>query len=143
MLEESRARELEVVGFRAWARREGDDAGRQAAVLRNYDGGVWTSVKSRPLRVFRRAPAGSDAAERAAVDAMYCFWFSTLRNNGASHPRHYSVAALKEADEGLSATSVPPYEAVFRLDLSSAARRAETPRRCSARASRATSWGMA
>ena len=68
--------------------------------------------------------AGSDAAERAAVDAMYCFWFSTLRNNGVSHDgEHYSVAALKEADEGLTAAKVPPYEDVFRLDPLSRAER--------------------
>ena len=55
---------------------------------------------------------------------MYCFWFSTLRNNGVSHDgEHYSVAALKEADGGLTAASVPPYEAVFRLDPLSRAER--------------------
>ena len=86
-----------------------------------------TSVRKSAITRFladKLGLAGSDAAERAAVDAMYCFWFSTLRNNGVSHDgEHYSVAALKEADEGLTAAKVPPYEDVFRLDPLSRAER--------------------
>ena len=67
--------------------------------------------------------AGSSATERAAVDSLYCLWFSTMRNNGVSHSgEHYSVAALKKAD-AVSLESVPPYEEIFRVnDLSVAER---------------------
>ena len=114
MLEEARSSyELEVVGFRAWARDvKATTPDGKLPCLRNYDGRGTDLCQEQAITRFladKLGLAGSDAAERAAVDAMYCFWFSTLRNNGVSHDgEHYSVAALKEADEGLSATSVPP-----------------------------------
>ena len=129
MLEEARCSyELEVVGFRAWARDvKASTPDGKLPCLRNYDGRGTDLCQEGAITRFladKLGLAGSDAAERAAVDAMYCFWFSTLRNNGVSHDgEHYSVAALKEADEGLTAASVPPYEAVFRLDPLSRAER--------------------
>ena len=129
MLEEARCSyELEVVGFRAWARDvKASTPDGKLPCLRNYDGRGTDLCQEGAITRFladKLGLAGSDAAERAAVDAMYCFWFSTLRNNGVSHDgEHYSVAALKEADEGLTAAKVPPYEDVFRLDPLSRAER--------------------
>ena len=61
--------------------------------------------------------------EEAAVDALYCFWFATLRNNGVSHDgEHFSCAALK-AVEDVGALARPPYGAVFRQNTLSKAER--------------------
>ena len=124
MLVRARGRRFSCVG----KGRQGTTPDGKLPCLRNYDGrGTDLCQEQAPLLRFladKLGLAGSDAAERAAVDAMYCFWFSTLRNNGVSHDgEHYSVAALKEADEGLTAAKVPPYEDVFRLDPLSRAER--------------------
>ena len=129
MLEEAQVPyELEIVGFRAWR-----DGGVKATtphgklpVLRDYDGrgadlgqeGAITRFLARKLGLAGRTPE-----EEAAVDALYCFWFATLRNNGVSHDgEHFSCAALK-AVEDVGELARPPYGAVFRQNTLSKAER--------------------
>jgi len=118
MLEEAQVSyELEVIGFKAWA--DGVKATTphgKLPCLRDYDGSGNDLCQEGAITRFLAAElglAGRDAAERAAVDEMYCFWFATLRNNGVSHDgEHYSVAALR--DLGDDVPDVPKYPTVFR-----------------------------
>ena len=127
MLEEARVSyEVEVVGFRAWR-----DGGVKASTphgklpcLRDFDKrggdlcqeGAVTRFLAEELGL-----AGRDAAEKAAVDQLYCLWFATLRNQGISHDGpEYSVAALKALD---AVPDVPPYASVLRQNSLSRAER--------------------
>ena len=120
ILEESGAEyELEVVGFKNW------ETGVKATtphgklpVLRDYDGrGSDLGQEGAITRHLASecGLAGEGAAERAAVDSLYCFWFATLRNQGVSHDgEHFSIAALKTCDQTVA--DVPTYEEIFRRD---------------------------
>jgi len=93
-------------------------------VLRNYNGkgndlgqeGAITRFLARELGY----DGGSDWAE---ADMMYCFFFSTMRNNGVSHDgQEFSVAALRDAG-GSKMEDRPTYQETFRLnDLDKAER---------------------
>ena len=120
ILEESGAEyELEVVGFKNW------ETGVKATtphgklpVLRDYDGrGSDLGQEGAITRHLASecGLAGEGAAERAAVDSLYCFWFATLRNQGVSHDgEHFGIAALKTCDQTVA--DVPTYEEIFRRD---------------------------
>eukprot|EP00548_Thalassiothrix_antarctica_P006854 CAMPEP_0194143212 /NCGR_PEP_ID=MMETSP0152-20130528/12404_1 /TAXON_ID=1049557 /ORGANISM="Thalassiothrix antarctica, Strain L6-D1" /LENGTH=286 /DNA_ID=CAMNT_0038842513 /DNA_START=113 /DNA_END=970 /DNA_ORIENTATION=- len=126
MLEESGCSyDFEIIGFKNW-----EDGVKATApqgkcpILRNYDGkgngigqeGAITRFLARELGF-----SGKNASEEAEVDSIYCFWFSTMRNNGISHDgEHYSVASLRDADP---TTERPRYKEVFRLNNLSKAER--------------------
>jgi len=130
MLEESGcAYDFEIIGFRNWENGiKATTPQGKCPVLRNYDGrgndlgqeGAITRFLARELGF-----AGSDAREEAELDAVYCFWFSTMRNNGLSHDgEHFSIASLRDA--GPAATTITKrhrYQDVFRLNTLSRAER--------------------
>lgn len=134
ILEESgECYELEVVGFVPW--RDTDIKTNtphgKLPVLRNYDGqGNDLGQEGAITRFLADAAglAGRTPAERAAVDSLYCLWWSTFRNNGVSHDgEHYSVAALKEVvaagSQAIQSLRRPRYKDTFRVnDLSRAER---------------------
>ena len=94
--------EVEIVGFAKWRDYvKASTPHGKLPVLRNFDGkgndlgqeGAITRFLAQQCGL-----AGKTDVERAEVDALYCQWFSTLRNHGVSHDGdHYSVAALKDA----------------------------------------------
>jgi len=104
MLEEKKCPyELEVFGFVPWEKgvKKGvQNMQRKCPVLRNFDGkgndlcqeGCITRYLADKLGLM-----GENPEERALVDSLYCFWFSTMRNNGISHDgEHFSIASLKQ-----------------------------------------------
>jgi len=102
ILEEARVPyEVEVIGFERWKNgvKRSTPHGK-LPVLRDLEGsGTDLGQEGAITRYLadKLGLAGKTAAERAQVDALYCQWFATLRNNGVSHDgEHYSVAALKE-----------------------------------------------
>eukprot|EP00425_Heterocapsa_triquetra_P014899 CAMPEP_0195133188 /NCGR_PEP_ID=MMETSP0448-20130528/148346_1 /TAXON_ID=66468 /ORGANISM="Heterocapsa triquestra, Strain CCMP 448" /LENGTH=257 /DNA_ID=CAMNT_0040171229 /DNA_START=153 /DNA_END=923 /DNA_ORIENTATION=+ len=123
ILEEARVPyEVEVIGFEKWKEYvKASTPHGKLPVLRNFDGkghdlgqeGAITRFLAEQLGL-----AGKTAEERAEVDALYCMWFATLRNNGVSHDgEHYSVAALKQGDEAgaaRTASDVVRYQEMFR-----------------------------
>ena len=151
MLEESGCLyDLEIIGFKNWAEAVvGEDeetsnntrggGGRgicnnikattpqgKCPVLRNYDGqdigndlgqeGAITRYLAKELNL-----SGTTSIEEAEVDALYCFWFSTMRNNGLSHDgEHFSIASLRDAPP---TNDRPRYQDVFRLNTLSKADR--------------------
>lgn len=119
ILEESGcAYDVEIIGFKNW--KDGVKATTpqgKCPVLRNYDGkgsdlgqeGAITRFLARDLGL-----SGKNPAEEAEVDSIYCFWFSTLRNNGLSHDgEHFSIASLRDAQP---TNDRPRYQEVFRLN---------------------------
>ena len=126
MLEESGcAYDLEIIGFRNWEKNvKATTPQGKCPVLRNFDGkgndlgqeGAITRFLAKELGL-----SGRDAAEEAEVDSLYCFWFSTMRNNGISHDgEHFSIASLRDADP---ITTRPRYQEVFRRNTLSNAER--------------------
>ena len=110
--------EVEVVGFERW--KDGVKSSTphgKLPCLRNFDGcgndlgqeGAITRFLAEQCGL-----AGKSVSDRAKVDALYCQWFATLRNQGVSHDGdHYSVAALKEQGSA-SAADVVRYQSMFR-----------------------------
>lgn len=126
MLEESGCSyDFEVIGFKNWENGvKATTPQGKCPVLRNYDGkgndlgqeGAITRFLAKELGL-----AGRNALEEAEVDSIYCFWFSTMRNNGISHDgEHFSIASLRDADP---TTDRPRYQEVFRLNTLSKADR--------------------
>ena len=126
MLEESGCSyEVEIIGFKNWENGvKATAAYGKCPILRNYDGtgndlgqeGAITRFLAKELGL-----AGRNASEEAQIDSIYCFWFSTMRNNGISHDgEHYSVAALRDADP---TNERHRYQEVFRLNTLSKAER--------------------
>jgi glutathione S-transferase len=148
MLEESGCTyDLEIIGFKNWAEavvvedgeksnNRGDGIGidnikattpqGKCPVLRNYDGkdigndlgqeGAITRYLAKELNL-----SGTNSIEEAEVDSLYCFWFSTMRNNGISHDgEHFSIASLRDAQP---TNDRPRYQDVFRLNTLSKAER--------------------
>ena len=126
MLEESGCcYDVEIIGFKNWERGvKATTPHGKCPVLRNYDGkgndlgqeGAITRFLAKELGL-----SGENAAEEAEIDAIYCFWFATLRNNGLSHDgEHFSVAALRDA---APTAERPRYQDIFRLNTLSKADR--------------------
>jgi glutathione S-transferase len=140
MLEESGCSyDLEIIGFKNWAEavvveeeEESNTCGGVKAttpqgkcpVLRNYDGknndlgqeGAITRYLAKELNL-----SGMNSIEEAEVDSLYCFWFSTMRNNGISHDgEHFSIASLRDAEP---TNDRPRYQDIFRLNTLSKAER--------------------
>mmetsp|Transcript_37429 Transcript_37429/g.42160 ORF Transcript_37429/g.42160 Transcript_37429/m.42160 type:complete len:362 (-) Transcript_37429:169-1254(-) len=139
MLEESGCTyDLEIIGFKNWAGsaeeeenniENGGDSIKattpqgKCPVLRNYDGtndlgqeGAITRFLAKELNL-----CGRNHVEEAESDSLYCFWFSTMRNNGISHDGdHFSIASLREAEP---TNDRPRYQDVFRLNSLSKAER--------------------
>ena len=137
MLEEAQCPyELEVVGFEPWREYvKATTPHGKLPVLHDLTGKNLCEPLGQEGAITRHLAmqlglAGRTAAEQAAVDSLYCFWFATLRNNGVSHDgEHYSVASLKElrtkggCEDALAALRRPRYQDVFRQnDLSRAER---------------------
>jgi len=126
MLEESGCSyDLEIIGFKNWEKGvKATSSQGKCPMLRNYDGkgndlgqeGAITRFLAKDLGF-----SGRNAVEEAEVDSIYCFWFSTMRNNGVSHDgEHFSIASLRDA---LPTTQRPRYQEVFRLNTLSKADR--------------------
>lgn len=126
MLEESGVSyDLEVIGFKDWERGvKASTPQGKCPVLRNYDGlgtdlgqeGAITRFLAKELELFGKTPV-----EESAVDSLYCFWFSTLRNNGVSHDgEHFSIASLRDAPPS---SERPVYREIFRINSLSRADR--------------------
>ena len=126
MLEESGCSyDLEIIGFKNWENGvKATTPQGKCPVLRNYDGtgndlgqeGAITRFLANQLGL-----SGRNASEEAQVDSIYCFWFSTMRNNGISHDgEHFSIASLRDADP---TSERPRYQDVFRLNTLSKAER--------------------
>eukprot|EP00592_Proboscia_alata_P017842 CAMPEP_0194397006 /NCGR_PEP_ID=MMETSP0174-20130528/125305_1 /TAXON_ID=216777 /ORGANISM="Proboscia alata, Strain PI-D3" /LENGTH=376 /DNA_ID=CAMNT_0039193137 /DNA_START=98 /DNA_END=1228 /DNA_ORIENTATION=+ len=142
ILEESRVPyEVEVVGFQNWIGGIKDTTPHgKCPVLRirepstdasnTVDLGQEGAITRYLAEEFRLA--GTTPLERAKVDSLYCFWFSTMRNNGVSHDGDFfSIAALKEATlcdgdgNGIADLRRPRYEDVQRLETLNEYSRAE------------------
>lgn len=116
---------LELIGFKNWENGvKATTPQGKCPVLRNYDGkgndlgqeGAITRFLARELGF-----AGRGSREEAEVDSLYCFWFSTLRNNGISHDgEHFSIASLRDSPPGAKPLR---YEEIFRRDVLSKAER--------------------
>ena len=126
MLEESGCSyELELIGFKNWENGvKATTPQGKCPVLRNYNGegkdlgqeGAITRFLAKKLGL-----CGRNASEEAEVDSIYCFWFSTMRNNGISHDgEHFSVASLRDA---APTSERARYQEVFRLNTFSKAER--------------------
>ncbi len=126
MLEESGCPyEVELIGFKNWENGiKATTPQGKCPVLRNYDGkgndlgqeGAITRFLAKELDLCGRNPS-----EEAEVDSIYCFWFSTMRNNGISHDgEHFSIASLRDA---APTSERPRYQEVFRLNTLSKAER--------------------
>lgn len=137
ILEEARVPyEVEVVGFQNWIGgiKETTPHGK-CPVLRIRDTDVDLGQEGAITRYLAEEfrLAGSTPLERAEVDSLYCFWFSTMRNNGVSHDGDFfSIAALKEATalgngngNGIADLRRPRYEDVQRLETLNEYSRAE------------------
>jgi len=126
MLEESGCPyDVEIIGFKNWENGVKATAPQgKCPILRNFDGkgndlgqeGAITRFLAKELGL-----AGKDAVDEAEADSIYCFWFSTMRNNGISHDgEHFSVASLRDAEP---VTKRPRYQEVLRLNTLSKAER--------------------
>ena len=126
MLEESECSyDFEILGFKNWEMGLKATAPQgKCPILRNYDGngndlgqeGAITRFLGRELGL-----SGRNSTEEAEVDSIYCFWFSTMRNNGVSHDgEHFSIASLRDAPPTMQR---PRYKEVFRLNTLSKADR--------------------
>mmetsp|Transcript_16364 Transcript_16364/g.27435 ORF Transcript_16364/g.27435 Transcript_16364/m.27435 type:complete len:338 (-) Transcript_16364:354-1367(-) len=123
ILEESGCNyELEVIGFKPWAReKEGIKATTpqgKLPVLRDFDGHGNDLGQEATITRFLAEKldlAGRTIEERAIVDMLYTFWFSTLRNQGISHDgEHFSIAALRECN--VRQIQLVNYEESFRIN---------------------------
>jgi glutathione S-transferase len=121
--------ELEVIGFEVWQNGlKATTPQGKLPVLRDNEHNIELGQEGAITRYLAQSLglAGRTPAEQAEVDALYCLWFATMRNNGVSHDgENYSGAALKECSDGGHVQSLqrPRYEDMFRQNTLSRAER--------------------
>ena len=114
-LEEARVPyEVEVVGFDKWKDYvKASTPHGKLPVLRNFDGKGNDLGQEGAITRFiaeQCGLAGKTDIEHAQVDAIYCQWLATLRNNAVSHDgEHFSIAALKEGGGTNRSNSTDPF----------------------------------
>ena len=112
--------DFEVVGFKPWEESiKFTTIHGKCPVLRNYDARGHDLAQEGAITRYLAEKcnlAGSTLEEKAAIDSLYCFWFSTFRNNGISHDgEHFSIASLKNHPP-LEASEIPIYTDTFRIN---------------------------